>query len=197
MKRKITVIGAGSVGSTIAYTLSQQDIANEIVLIDINQKKADGEVMDIKQGTSFRDPISIVSGTYEDAKDSNIVILTSGVARKPGQTRLELTQINVDIIKDITPKIVAAAPNALYIIVSNPVDISEEGTIKNKVKEINKNLETLLRGGKSRVEGNSGCIKIFNAVHNHLGSNKNDYINSVENGNFIVKICIDLIALKA
>ena len=87
--------------------------------------------------------------------------------------------------------------NILNIRVSNPVDISEEGTIKNKVKEINKNLETLLRGGKSRVEGNSGCIKIFNAVHNHLGSNKNGYINSVENGNFIVKICIDLIALKA
>ncbi len=123
MKRKITVIGAGSVGSTIAYTLSQQDIANEIVLIDINQKKADGEVMDIKQGTSFRDPISIISGTYEDAKDSNIVILTSGVARKPGQTRLELTQTNVDIVKDITPKITAVAPNAIYVIVSNPVDI--------------------------------------------------------------------------
>ena len=76
-------------------------------------------------------------------------------------------------------------------------NIGEEYIIKNKVKEINMNLETLLRGGKSRVEGNSGCIKIFNAVHNHLGSNKNDYINSVENGNFIVKICIDLIALKA
>ena len=123
MKRKITIIGAGSVGSTIAYTLSQQDIANEIVIIDINKKKADGEAMDIMQGTSFRDPITIVSGDYADAADSNIVILTSGVARKPGQTRLELTQINVDIIKDITPKIVAAAPEALYIIVSNPVDI--------------------------------------------------------------------------
>ena len=123
MKRKITIIGAGSVGSTIAYTLSQQDIANEIVIIDINKKKADGEAMDIMQGTSFRDPITIVSGDYADAAGSNIVILTSGVARKPGQTRLELTQINVDIVKDITPKIVAAAPEALYIIVSNPVDI--------------------------------------------------------------------------
>lgn len=123
MKRKITIIGAGCVGSTIAYTLSQQDIANEIVIIDINKKKADGEAMDIMQGTSFRDPITIVSGDYADAAGSNIVILTSGVARKPGQTRLELTQINVDIIKDITPKIVSAAPDALYIIVSNPVDI--------------------------------------------------------------------------
>ena len=95
MSCKITVIGAGSVGSTIAYTLSTEDIASEIVLIDINKKKADGEVMDIIQGTSFRDPISIVSGDYSDAKDSDIVIITSGIARKPGQTRLELTQTNV------------------------------------------------------------------------------------------------------
>lgn len=123
MSCKITVIGAGSVGSTIAYTLSTEDIASEIVLIDINKKKADGEVMDIIQGTSFRDPISIVSGDYSDAKDSDIVIITSGIARKPGQTRLELTQTNVDIIKSITPEITKAAPNALYIIVSNPVDI--------------------------------------------------------------------------
>lgn len=79
--------------------------------------------MDIAQGTSFRDPISIVAGEYEDAKDSDIVIITSGIARKPGQTRIELTQTNVDILKSITPEIVAAAPNALYVIVSNPVDI--------------------------------------------------------------------------
>ena len=123
MKSKITVIGAGSVGATIAYTLSNEDIATEIVLIDINKQKAEGEVMDIIQGTCFRDPISIKSGDYEDAKDSNIVIITSGVARKPGQSRLELTQTNVDIIKSIAPNIAKAAPNALYIIVSNPVDI--------------------------------------------------------------------------
>ncbi len=123
MTRKITIIGAGSVGSTIAYTLSTENIASELVMIDINKKKADGEVMDILQGTSFRDPISIKSGDYEDARDSNIVIITSGQARKPGMTRLELTQTNVDIIKDIAPKIAAVAPNAYYIIVSNPVDI--------------------------------------------------------------------------
>lgn len=123
MGSKITIIGAGSVGSTIAYTLSQQAIASEIVLIDIKKDKVEGEVMDIEQGTCFRDPISIVAGEYEDAKDSDIVIITSGIARKPGQTRIELTQTNVNILKDITPSIVKAAPNALYIIVSNPVDI--------------------------------------------------------------------------
>ena len=123
MSSKITIIGAGSVGATIAYTLSTQDIASEIVLIDINKQKVEGEVLDIAQGTCFRDPIAITAGEYADAKDSDIVIITSGIARKPGQTRIELTQTNVDILKSITPEIVAAAPNALYVIVSNPVYI--------------------------------------------------------------------------
>lgn len=123
MSCKITIIGAGSVGSTIAYTLSHEEFASEIVLIDINKDKVAGEVMDIEQGTCFREPVSIVAGEYADAKDSNIVIITSGMARKPGQTRLELTQTNVNILKSITPEIVKVAPNALYIIVSNPVDV--------------------------------------------------------------------------
>jgi L-lactate dehydrogenase len=123
MSRKITVIGAGNVGATIAYTLSLGDIASEIVLIDINKQKVEGEVMDIVQGTSFREPISVIAGDYEDAKDSHIVIITSGIGRKPGQTRIDLAQTNVNIMKDIAPKIAAVAPNALYVIVSNPVDI--------------------------------------------------------------------------
>ncbi len=123
MSRKITIIGAGSVGSTIAYTLSQNGMASEIVLIDVKKEKVEGEVLDIIQGTCFRDPIAITAGEYADAKDSDIVIITSGVARKPGQSRLELTQTNVNILKEITPQVVAAAPNAIYIIVSNPVDI--------------------------------------------------------------------------
>ncbi|MBA4699165.1 MAG: L-lactate dehydrogenase [Ruminococcus sp.] len=123
MSRKITIIGAGSVGSTIAYTLSNEDLASEIVMIDINKEKVSGEVMDIVQGTCFRNPISIIAGEYEDAVDSDIVIITSGIARKPGQTRIELAQTNVNILKSITPEIVKAAPKALYVIVSNPVDI--------------------------------------------------------------------------
>ena len=123
MSSKITIIGAGSVGSTIAYNLSNNNIASEIVLIDINKEKVEGEVMDIEQGTCFRSPVSLVAGDYADAKDSDIVIITSGIARKPGQTRIELTQTNVNILKSITPQIVKEAPDAKYIIVSNPVDI--------------------------------------------------------------------------
>lgn len=120
---KVSIIGAGSVGSTIAYTLVVNGIADEIVMIDVNEQKSLGEAMDIRQGIPFCPPSTIYAGTYVDAKDSDIVIITSGIARKPGQTRLELVQTNVNILKSITPEITAVAPNAVYIIVSNPVDI--------------------------------------------------------------------------
>ena len=123
MSRKVTVIGAGNVGSTIAYTLSLGSIASQIVLIDINKDKAEGEVMDIVQGASFREPITVIAGDYEDARDSDIVIITSGMGRKPGQSRIDLAQTNVNIMKDIASKIAPVAPNALYVIVSNPVDV--------------------------------------------------------------------------
>ncbi len=120
---KITIIGAGSVGSTIAYTLAVNGGVSEIVIIDINEEKALGEALDIRQGVPFLTPVSIYAGTYRDACNSDIVIVTSGVARKPGQTRLDLAQTNVNIIKSIIPQITTYAPNATYIIVSNPVDI--------------------------------------------------------------------------
>lgn len=120
---KISIIGTGSVGSTIAYTLTVMGMASEIVMIDINNEKALGEALDIRQGTPFCSACSIYAGDYRDAADSDIVILTSGIARKPGQSRLELAQTNVNITKSIIPEITKYAPNATYIIVSNPVDI--------------------------------------------------------------------------
>ncbi len=120
---KITIIGTGSVGSTVAYTLTVMGIASEIIMIDINTKKAMGEALDIRQGTPFCHSTSVYPGTYADAADSDIVIITSGVARKPGQSRLDLAQTNVDITKKIIPEITRYAPNAVYLIVSNPVDI--------------------------------------------------------------------------
>ena len=123
MKRKITIIGAGNVGSTIAYTLAQMDAAAEIVLIDINENKLAGEALDIQQSTAFASACDVIAGDYEDASGSDVVVITSGLARKPGQSRLDLTRTNVEIIKNIAPKITAAAPDAIYVIVSNPVDI--------------------------------------------------------------------------
>lgn len=120
---KVTIIGTGSVGSTIAYTLTVTGLVSEIVMIDINNERALGEALDIRQGTPFCSPCSIYAGSYRDAEGSSIVIITSGIARKPGQTRLDLAQTNVNITKSIIPEIVKYAPGANYIIVSNPVDI--------------------------------------------------------------------------
>ena len=123
MSHKVTIIGTGSVGSTIAYTMVTRGLSSEICLIDINEEKAKGEAMDIAQGTPYCSPVNIYAGNYADAKDSDIVIITSGIARKPGQSRLELAQVNVNIMKSITENIVKYAPNAVYVIVSNPVDV--------------------------------------------------------------------------
>lgn len=137
MKRKVTVIGAGSVGSTVAFMMAVKGIAAEIVIIDINEKKALGEAMDIRQGIPFCDPCKIYAGRYEDAKDSDIVVITSGIGRKPGQTRLELAQTNVNIMKSIAKEISVVAPNAVYVIVSNPVDVLTY--VFNKVTDIPEN----------------------------------------------------------
>lgn len=123
MGKKVTIVGAGSVGSTIAYTMAVDGIATEVVMIDINDEKAMGEALDIRQGVAFCPPISIYAGGYQDAEGSDIVVLCSGVARKPGQSRLDLAQINVNITKSIAKEIVKYAPNAIYVIVANPVDI--------------------------------------------------------------------------
>ena len=120
---KVTIIGTGSVGSTIAYTMAVNGIASEIVMVDINEEKALGEALDIRQGTPFCAPVSIYAGSYRDAANSDIVIVTSGIARKPGQSRLDLAQTNVNITKKIIPEVTRHAPDATYIIVSNPVDI--------------------------------------------------------------------------
>ena len=123
MQKKITIIGAGSVGATTAFALLTRGAASEVVLIDVNKEKALGEALDIKQATPFIDNCDIYAGSYEDAVGSDVVIVTSGIGRKPGQTRLELVQTNIAIIKQISADIVKAAPNAIYIIVANPVDI--------------------------------------------------------------------------
>ena len=120
---KITVIGSGNVGATIAYTLTVQGIASEIVMIDLNQEKSLGEALDIRQGVSFCSPATVYAGSYADAAGSDIVVITSGMARKPGQSRLDLAQANVNIIKSIADQIVPVCPDATYVIVSNPVDV--------------------------------------------------------------------------
>lgn len=123
-RNKIVVIGAGNVGEAIAYTLMVRVQANDIVLIDVNEDRAQGAALDIAHGTSFFKQIWVRKGGYEECADAQIIIITAGIARKPGQTRLDLAKINVGIVKDITKNIMKYASNPLILVVSNPADIT-------------------------------------------------------------------------
>lgn len=125
---KISIIGAGFVGSTTAFALMNDDIASEIVIVDINKEKAEGEAMDLYQGNVFVSPVNIIAGDYPDTKDSDIVIITAGLAQKPGETRLDLVNRNIDIYKQLIPSIVEYNPDAILLVVSNPVDILTQVT---------------------------------------------------------------------
>ncbi len=120
---KISILGTGNVGATIAYTLTLEGHASEMVLVDINRDKAQGEAMDIIQCTALCPSVDIYAGDYPDIEGSDIVVVTVGGARKPGQSRIDLAQRNVNIIKSVVPQAVKYAPNAVYVVVSNPVDI--------------------------------------------------------------------------
>jgi len=127
---KISIIGAGYVGSTTAYALMMEGLASEIVIVDINKEKAVGEVMDLSHGTQFVKPVDIIAGDYKDTKDSDIVIITAGAGPKPGETRLDLIGKNYKIFKSMIPEIVKYSPNSILLVVSNPVDVLTYVTYK-------------------------------------------------------------------
>ncbi|HIT90530.1 MAG TPA: NAD(P)-binding domain-containing protein, partial [Candidatus Merdenecus merdavium] len=121
--KKISIIGAGNVGASIAFALTLDGMASEIVIVDVAKEKARGEAMDIFQGTPFTEYVNIYDGEYSDVAGSDIIVLTAGIGRKPGQTRIELVQTNVQITKGIVPELMKYAPEAVYLVVANPVDI--------------------------------------------------------------------------
>jgi L-lactate dehydrogenase len=127
---KISIIGAGSIGATTAFALLQKEVAREIVINDINQEKALGEVLDLMHGSSLNSPCNVILGSLEDTRDSDIIIITAGVAQKPGETRLDLVDKNYKIFKSFVPTIAKLSPNAILLVVSNPVDILAYMTYK-------------------------------------------------------------------
>ncbi|GKX66785.1 L-lactate dehydrogenase [Inconstantimicrobium mannanitabidum] len=120
---KISIIGAGFVGSTTAYALLLEGIASEIVIVDINKDKAEAEAMDLSHGAAFLKPCNVKAGDYVDTKDSDIVIITAGVGQKPGETRLDIINKNLGVFKQIVPEVVKYNPDAILLVVSNPVDV--------------------------------------------------------------------------
>ena len=129
-ERKIGIIGLGNVGASIAYTLALSKDFNEIVLVDSNKDKAEGEALDISHGLPFLRPMKIVSGSYDDIMDAKIIIITAGAAQKEGETRLDLVNKNVAIFKSIIPEIKNRDYKGILLIVSNPVDILTYVTLK-------------------------------------------------------------------
>ena len=122
-KSKVVVIGAGNVGEAIAYTLMVRMQANDIVLIDVNQQRAGAAALDIAHGTGFYRQVWVRTGDYDECKDAQLIIITAGLGRKPGQTRLELGQTNVAIARDIARKIMQYNDNPLILVVTNPADV--------------------------------------------------------------------------
>ncbi|MEW6054815.1 MAG: L-lactate dehydrogenase [Nitrospirota bacterium] len=120
---KIAIIGAGRVGVTFAYALMLSGLTSEIVLIDENKERVKGEVMDLDHAIPMTHPTKVWSGEYVDCKNAAIVVITAGVAQKPGETRLDLLKRNAVISKDIIPEIVQYNANAILLITTNPVDV--------------------------------------------------------------------------
>lgn len=139
-KRKVVLVGTGFVGMSMAYALLNQGGVNELVLIDVAKEKAIGEAMDLSDGVPCASARMVIrAGDYSECKDANIVVITAGVAQKPGETRLDLAKTNAKIIKEVTENVVASGFKGIFLIASNPVDLMTyvvgkvSGFPKNKV----------------------------------------------------------------
>ena len=128
--RKVAMIGCGFVGSASVFALMQSGLFSEIVLIDSDREKAEGEAMDISHGIPFNRHMKIYAGDYDDITDAQIVIISAGAGQKPGETRLDLVHKNVEIFKKIIPEIASRPLDGILLVVSNPVDILTQVALK-------------------------------------------------------------------
>src|SRR5437016_9121171 len=120
---KIGVVGCGMVGSTSAYALVMSGVGREIVLVDLNRARAEAEANDIYHAVPFAHPLTIRAGDYSDLAEAHVVVIAGGVAQKPGETRLELLKRNAGVFHQIVPAVLRHAPEAVLLVVTNPVDI--------------------------------------------------------------------------
>lgn len=130
MKDKVVIVGAGFVGATTAYAIMNWGLASEIVLVDINKEKAEGEAMDLNHGAAFVKPVRIRNGGYEECSDARVVIISAGANQEPGETRLDLVKKNTAVFKKIVAQITKYTREAILLVVTNPVDILTYITMK-------------------------------------------------------------------
>jgi len=121
--KKVAVIGMGNVGSAFAYALMLRRLATDIVLIDLDQRRAEGEALDLKHGLPLVGPMNVYAGTYADCADADLVVVTAGANQKPGQTRLELLKQNAGIAADVVRRVLAAGGRPVFLMTTNPVDV--------------------------------------------------------------------------
>lgn len=123
-KRKVVLVGCGMVGMSYAYSLLNQNVCDELVLVDIDKKRAEGEAMDLNHGLAFSGSnMKIYAGEYDDCRDADIVVISAGVAQKPGETRLDLLKRNAKVFRSIIDPITSSGFNGLFLVATNPVDI--------------------------------------------------------------------------
>ena len=127
---KVAIVGTGMVGSSFAYTLLLSGIAAEIVLIDANHERAEGEAMDLNHAVPFAHPTKICAGDYSDCQGAALTVISAGVGQRPGESRLELVRRNADIFGQIVPKIAEANPEGIIVVATNPVDVLTHVTLK-------------------------------------------------------------------
>ena len=120
---KIVVVGAGNVGESVAFSLMLKGVSSELVMIDVNEERAEGSAFDMEDATAFYSETTVRTGSYKECKNADIIIITAGIARQPGQTRMDLAKTNVSIVKDITKNIMKHAENPIVLVISNPVDV--------------------------------------------------------------------------
>ena len=128
--RKVAVVGLGFVGSASAFALMQSGLFSEMVLVNRDMSKAEGEALDISHGLPFAKPMKIYAGTYDDIVDAAVIVITSGAGQKPGETRLDLVRKNVEVYRSIIPEIAKRNCEGILLIVSNPVDILTSAAVK-------------------------------------------------------------------
>ncbi|MCL5012307.1 MAG: L-lactate dehydrogenase, partial [Patescibacteria group bacterium] len=120
---RVVVVGTGFVGATSAFAMMVQGIASELVLIDVNKEKCQGEVLDLEHGLSFVPQMRIKAGDWSDCTDADVIVITAGVGQKPGQTRLDLVQTNAPIMREVVQNIKRYTDRAVLVVVSNPLDV--------------------------------------------------------------------------
>ena len=167
---KIAVIGAGGVGATTAYALMVQGVGSEIVLIDVNKDKAEGEAMDLRHGASFVNPVDIYAGDYEDLADAKLIVITAGAAQKPGETRLDLIKKNTGIFENIVSSITKYNQDGILLVVSNPVDILTYLTYKLSGFPANRVIGsgTVLDSSRFRSLLSKNCGVAASNVHGYI-----------------------------